>query len=90
MAMVMGEQGVLVGGGGCSERVPPISVEVLGGLGAGDAFGGAVCHGILEGWDPVGTVGSANAAAVPVAARLERAHPLPTAGRVQELLDATR
>ena len=86
----MGEQGVLVGGDGCAERVPPISVEVLGGPGAGDALGGALCREILERWDPVGTVGFANAADAPVAARLGCAHPLPTAGRVQELLDVAR
>ena len=26
-------------------------VEVVNGLGAGDAFGGALCHGLLAGWD---------------------------------------
>ena len=32
-------------------EVPPYPVEVVNGLGAGDAFGGALCHGLLEGWD---------------------------------------
>jgi 5-dehydro-2-deoxygluconokinase len=91
MAVVkMGEQGVLVAGDGFSERVPPISVEVLSGLGAGDAFGGALCHGLLEGWDPVETVRFANAAGAYVATRLECAHAMPTAGQVEELLDAAR
>ena len=31
-------------------------VEVVNGLGAGDAFGGAVCHGLLAGWEPVRVV----------------------------------
>ena len=31
-------------------EVPPIPVEVVNGLGAGDAFGGALCHGLLAGW----------------------------------------
>ena len=31
---------------------PPIRVDVLNGLGAGDAFGGALCHALLSGWDP--------------------------------------
>ena len=26
-------------------------VEVVNGLGAGDAFGGALCHGLLTDWD---------------------------------------
>ena len=29
--------------------VPAIEVEVVNGLGAGDAFGGALCHGTLDG-----------------------------------------
>ena len=32
-------------------EVPPVPVEVVNGLGAGDAFGGALCHGLLAGWD---------------------------------------
>src|SRR5690606_657675 len=31
-------------------EVPPHPVEVVNGLGAGDAFGGALCHGLLAGW----------------------------------------
>ena len=30
-------------------EVPPVPVEVVNGLGAGDAFGGALCHGLLAG-----------------------------------------
>ena len=32
-------------------EVPPTPVSVINGLGAGDSFGGAVCHGLLSGWD---------------------------------------
>jgi 5-dehydro-2-deoxygluconokinase len=84
----LGPQGVLVAGPGFRERVPPIPVEVLSGLGSGDAFGGALCHGLLEGWDPVETIRFANAAGAYVATRLECAHAMPTAAQVQELLDA--
>ena len=31
-------------------EVPPMPVEVVNGLGAGDGFGGALCHGLLAGW----------------------------------------
>ena len=31
-------------------EVPPLPVDVVNGLGAGDAFGGALCHGLLAGW----------------------------------------
>ena len=34
-----------------ASRSPPFPVEVVNGLGAGDAFGGASCHGLLAGWD---------------------------------------
>lgn len=30
--------------------VPAVEIPVLNGLGAGDAFGGALCHGLLAGW----------------------------------------
>ena len=32
-------------------EVPPVPIEVVNGLGAGDAFGGALVHGLLQGWD---------------------------------------
>ena len=45
-------KGVLaVGRRRTSVEVPPVPVEVVNGLGAGDAFGGALCHGLLAGWD---------------------------------------
>ena len=37
-------------------------VEVVNGLGAGDAFGGSLCHGLLAGWDLETTMRYANAA----------------------------
>ena len=43
-------------------EVPPVHVEVVNGLGAGDAFGGALCHGLLAGWPLERTVRFANAA----------------------------
>ena len=54
---------------GC-EVVPPIRVEVVNGLGAGDAFGGALCHRLLAGDDPAEAVRFANAAGAHVVARL--------------------
>ena len=33
---------------GRAVEVPPVPVEVVNGLGAGDAFGGALCHGLLR------------------------------------------
>src|SRR5205823_1789783 len=46
-----GPKGVLAHDRTVAVEVPPIQVTVVNGLGAGDAFGGAVCHGLLAGWD---------------------------------------
>ena len=82
----LGHQGVIVAWGGELTRVDPIAVEVVNGLGAGDAFGGAVCHGLLAGWDPVRVVRFAAAAGAFVAARLACADAMPTEGEVLRLL----
>jgi 5-dehydro-2-deoxygluconokinase len=66
--------------------VPPIPVEVVNGLGAGDAFGGALCHGLLSGWDVERTVRYANAAGAVVASRLGCADDMPTAADVEARL----
>ena len=47
----LGAEGVLAATAADSVRVPGFEVEVLNGLGAGDAFGGALCHGLLAGWE---------------------------------------
>lgn len=66
--------------------VPPVPVEVVNGLGAGDAFGGAVCHGLLEGWSWEETVAFANAAGAYVAGKLACADAMPDEAEVRELL----
>jgi 5-dehydro-2-deoxygluconokinase len=66
--------------------VPAVPVEVVNGLGAGDAFGGALCHGLLAGWDPIRIARFANAAGAHVAARLACADAMPTEDEVRELL----
>jgi 5-dehydro-2-deoxygluconokinase len=58
--------------------IPPVPVEVVNGLGAGDAFGGALCHGLLAGWSPERSVALANAAGSFVAGRLACADAMPT------------
>ena len=66
--------------------VPPVPVDVLNGLGAGDAFGGALCHGLLAGWDIERVMRFANAAGAIVASRLACSDAMPTAAEVDELL----
>lgn len=66
----LGPAGVLARTAGESVRVPPVPVDVVNGLGAGDAFGGALCLGLLRGWPLARTLRFANAAGAIVASRL--------------------
>ncbi|MDK1476143.1 5-dehydro-2-deoxygluconokinase [Streptomyces sp. 549] len=82
-----GPKGVLaVHRDGRSAEVPPHPVEVVNGLGAGDAFGGALCHGLLAGWDLDRMMRFANAAGALVASRLACSSAMPFASEVEELL----
>ncbi|MFH8733115.1 5-dehydro-2-deoxygluconokinase [Streptomyces sp. NPDC017964] len=73
--------------GECAE-VPPLPVDVLNGLGAGDAFGGALCHGLLAGWELEKVMRYANAAGAIVASRLECSSAMPTPEEVEAALTA--
>jgi 5-dehydro-2-deoxygluconokinase len=65
---------------------PPVPVDVVNGLGAGDAFGGALCHGLLHGWALERTMRFANAAGALVAGRLACSSAMPYAHEVEEVL----
>ncbi|MET8157343.1 5-dehydro-2-deoxygluconokinase [Sphaerisporangium sp. NPDC005289] len=67
-------------------EVPPVPVEVVNGLGAGDAFGGALCDGLLAGRDLEQTLRYANAAGAIVAGRLACAPAMPTVKEVEAVL----
>jgi 5-dehydro-2-deoxygluconokinase len=82
----LGPRGVLAATAEEHWIVPPIPVDVVNGLGAGDAFGGALCHGLLSGWDVERTVRYANAAGAVVASRLGCADDMPTAADVEAAL----
>jgi len=77
-----GPKGVL--GKTRTERVvvPPTPVDVVNGLGAGDAFGGSLVHGLLSGLPLEELLRNANAAGAIVASRLECSTAMPTAGEV--------
>jgi 5-dehydro-2-deoxygluconokinase len=81
-----GPKGVLAHDRKTATEVPPVPVKVLNGLGAGDAFGGALCHGLLAGWDIERVMRFANAAGAIVASRLACSDAMPTAAEVTELL----
>lgn len=78
-----GAAGVLVATREGMTTVPPRPVTVVCGLGAGDAFGGALVHGLLAGWDPVRCAEYANAAGAIVASRLACADAMPTVAELE-------
>ena len=82
-----GADGVLVAWPGGSAVVHPTPVKVVCGLGAGDAFGGALCHGLLLGWDPVRMVAAANAAGALVASQLTCSDAMPSEAQLVARLD---
>lgn len=82
----MGAEGVLVATAESRDVVPPHPVEVVCGLGAGDAFGGALVHGLLAGWAPVDIARHANAAGAIVASRLACADAMPTLDELTDLV----
>ncbi len=82
-----GPRGVLGKTRRSSVTVPPIEVDVVNGLGAGDSFGGSLCHGLLHGWPLEKTLRYANAAGAIVASRLECSTAMPTAAEVAELAE---
>ncbi|HUQ59028.1 5-dehydro-2-deoxygluconokinase [Lentzea sp.] len=81
-----GAEGVLVATPEGRWTVEPNPVEVVCGLGAGDAFGGSLAHGLLSGWDPVKIARYANAAGAIVASRLACADAMPNQEEIEELL----
>ena len=83
----MGGDGVLVAlPDGTREAVAPFPVEVVCGLGAGDAFGGAFCHGLLSGWSVAEAVRYGNAAGAIVAGRLLCADDMPYVNEIDDFL----
>jgi 5-dehydro-2-deoxygluconokinase len=83
-----GADGVLAATRDHTVVVPPVPIEVVNGLGAGDGFGGALCHGLLAGWPLERTLRFANAAGALVASRLGCADDMPTSAEVEDLLCA--
>lgn len=81
-----GPEGVLALDGDGFVEVPPVPVTVVNGLGAGDAFGGALCHGLLAGWPLERVLRFANAAGAHVATQVACSEAMPTPGQVETLL----
>jgi 5-dehydro-2-deoxygluconokinase len=82
----LGGDGVLLASADGERLVAPAPIEVLCGLGAGDAFGGALSHGLLSGWAPERAVAFANAAGGIVASRLLCSAAMPYEAEVAALV----
>lgn len=82
-----GPKGVLAKTRDEAIEVPPHFVDVINGLGSGDAFGGALCHGLLEGWNLERILRFANVAGAIVATRRECSTAMPNASEVEAILE---
>jgi 5-dehydro-2-deoxygluconokinase len=81
-----GPKGVLAVDDSGDVELPPAPVEVVNGLGAGDAFGGALAHGLLAGLPLDQVIARANAAGAIVAGRLACSSAMPTETEVDAKL----
>jgi len=81
-----GPKGVLARTASERVEVAPFPIEVVNGLGAGDAFGGALCHGLLADWPLERVLRFANVAGAIVASRLECSTAMPTDREVERLM----
>ena len=84
--MKQGPKGVLARTRTETVEVPPYFVDVVNGLGAGDSFGGALCHGLLQGWPLRRILQFANVAGAIVAGRLECSTAMPSSAEVEDIL----
>ncbi|WP_185734672.1 5-dehydro-2-deoxygluconokinase [Micromonospora globispora] len=81
-----GPKGVLAATADERVEVRPFPVTVVNGLGAGDAFGGALVHGLLNGWELGRILRFANVAGAIVASKLECSSAMPTTAEVEAVL----
>ena len=84
----LGADGVLLATASERVRIPAIPITLVCGLGAGDAFGGALCHGLLNEWGLEEIGKFANAAGALVSTKLTCADAMPTVTELNELLAA--
>lgn len=81
-----GPKGVLAKTADERVEVPPYPVDVVNGLGAGDGFGGALCHGLLAGWDLEYLLRFANVAGAVVATRRECSTAMPATDEITAVI----
>lgn len=81
----LGPDGVLAKSATERVKAPPVLIDVVNGIGAGDGFGGALCHGLLESWPLARAIEYANAAGAIVASRLACSDAMPTREEIDAL-----
>jgi 5-dehydro-2-deoxygluconokinase len=81
-----GPKGVLAKTRDETVEVRPHTIDVVNGLGSGDGFGGALTHGLLEGWGLERILRFCNAAGAIVATRFECSTAMPTSAEIEEFL----
>jgi 5-dehydro-2-deoxygluconokinase len=86
LVLKRGERGATVYEGGEATDVPGHSVEVVNGLGAGDAFAAALGHGLLRGLSLVESVRLGNVAGALVASQLACSEAMPRLEQLEEAL----
>lgn len=84
----LGADGALLATANERVTVAPKPVDVVCGLGAGDAFGGALCHGLLEELELAQIGELANAAGALVATQLTCADAMPTREQLHAEVEA--
>ncbi len=82
----LGADGALLATADDRWRIAPTPIDLVCGLGAGDAFGGALCHGLIHEWDVPRIGRFANAAGALVSTRLTCADEMPTVAELTTML----
>lgn len=85
-----GPKGVLAKTAEETVEVAPFPVQAVNGLGSGDAFGGALCHGLLEGWEMERVLQRANVAGALVATRRECSTAMPNEAEIVQFLSSEK
>ncbi len=81
-----GGEGVLAATASEVIEMPPVRLEVVNGLGAGDAFGGALAHALVHGWSLERALKLANTAGAVAASRLACADDFATLEELEALI----
>lgn len=82
-----GPDGVLAATASGVTELAPVRLPVINGLGAGDAFGGTLAHGLVQGWELERTLSLANAAGALAASRLACADDFGTYDEIETALN---